>query len=159
LERRIAPWKTCAVAVKILVLVISCAAIAAGWTYVRTARRMSSFATTRGKVIDRELVAVPGASSREGRWGKGGGYRPKVTYAYVVEGVAYTSDRWSYAIEGLKRSVAEEALAALPDEVDVHYDPTAPQAAYLQTHTPRTGYALVAGGVLGVLVALASLLG
>lgn len=97
--------------------------------YVRTARRISSFATTRGTVIDRELAAVPGAPGREGHWGKGGGYRPKVTYTYVVDGVAYTSDRWSYAIEGLKRSLAEQVIAAVPDEVDVHYDPTAPQSA------------------------------
>jgi hypothetical protein len=40
---------------------------------------------------------------------------------------------------GLKRSVAEQALAAVPDEVDVHYDPTTPQEAFLQAHTPRTG--------------------
>jgi hypothetical protein len=146
------------VAVLIVVLVISCAAIAAGWTYVRMARRMACFATTRGTVIGREVASVPSTASREGRWGKGGGYRPKVTYTYAVGGVTYTSDRWSYAIEGLKRSLAEQALAAGPDEVDVHYDPTAPQVAYLQTHTPRIGYVLIVCGVIGVLAALASLL-
>jgi hypothetical protein len=26
---------------------------------------------------------------------------------------------------------------ALPDEADVHYNPAAPQDAYLQTNTPR----------------------
>jgi hypothetical protein len=58
------------VAVKILASVISFAAIAAGWTYVRTARRMRSFATTRGTVIDGELAAVLSTASREGRWGR-----------------------------------------------------------------------------------------
>jgi uncharacterized protein DUF3592 len=146
------------VAFKIIILVISSAAIAAGWGYVATARRMRSFATTRGKVLDREVAAAPSASG-EGRWGKGGGYTPKVTYTYVVNGVAYTSDRWSYAMEGLKRSTAEQALAAVPDEVDVYYDPKSPQVAYLHTHTPRIGYVLVAGGAIGLLAALASLFG
>ncbi|OBF12563.1 hypothetical protein A5730_03145 [Mycobacterium sp. ACS4054] len=145
-------------AVKILALIISCAAIAAGWAYVRTARRMSSFATTRGTVVRREVTAVPVLSGREGRWGKGGGYQPTVTYTYVVDGVAYTSDRWGYATQGLKRSQAEQALAAVPDEVDVHYDPSAPHVAYLHTHTSRIGYALIAGGAVGVVLALASLL-
>lgn len=119
---------------------------------------MASFATTRGTVLNREVAAVPSAN-REGRWGKGGGYTPKVTYTYVVDGIAHTSDRWSYAIEGLKRSLAEQGLAAVPDEVEVYYDPKAPQVAYLHTHTPRIGYAFVASGAIGLLAALASLFG
>lgn len=146
-------------AIKIVVLIISCAAIAAGWAYVRMARRMASFATTRGKVIHRELAAVPAAAGREGRWGKGGGYQPKVTYTYTVDGIAYTSDKWSYAAEGLKRSLAEQALAAVPDEVDVHYDPAAPQVAYLHKHRSRIGYLLIAGGLVGVVGGLAALFG
>lgn len=119
---------------------------------------MASFVTTRGKVLDRELAAMPGVS-REGRWGKGGGYVPKVTYAYVVDGVTYTSDRWGYAMEGLKRSLAEQTLAAVPDEVDVYYDAQSPQEAYLHTNTPHLGYALLAGGAIGLLVAVAALFG
>jgi hypothetical protein len=46
----------------------------------------------------------------------------------------------------------------VPDEVEVHYDPTAPHQAYLQLHTPRIGYALILCGAFGVLVALVSLL-
>jgi hypothetical protein len=83
---------------------------------------------------------------------------PKVTYDYTVNGVSYTSDRSSYALRGLKRSIAEQELAAIPDEVDVYYDPAAPQEAYLETHTPRIGRFLLAGGAAGVLVALVGLL-
>ncbi len=122
------------------------------------ARRMSSFATTRGTVVGREVTAVPAVAGREGRWGKGGGYQPKVTYTYVVDGVAYTSDRWGYATQGLKRSEAEQELAAVHDEVEVHYDPSAPHVAYLHTNTSRIGYALIAGGAVGVVLALATLL-
>src|SRR6185437_6028973 len=117
-----------AVVAAIAILVISLGAILAGRGYVRTARRMQSFATTRGHVTAREVVTI-GSLSREGKWGQGGNYRPKVTYDYTVGGVAYTSDRVSYANRGLRRSLAEQQLAAFPDEVDVYYDPAAPQEA------------------------------
>lgn len=149
----------CAVAVKILVLIISCAAFAAGCAYARMASRMSSFSVTRGNVIRREVAPVPVGAGRDGRWGKGGAFQPKVTYTYVVDGIAYTCDRWSYAIEGLKHAAAEQVLADVPDEVDVHYDPADPQMAYLHTHRPRMGWALMAGGAAGVIGALATLFG
>jgi len=117
---------------------------------------MRSYKTTRGTVISREFAAMP-LDTREGRWGNGGGYRPKVTYTYTVDGVAYTSDRWSYQNTGLKHSRAEQLLRALPDEVDVHYDQRDPRQAYLQTNSPRVGYVLLVGGVLGVLASLAAL--
>jgi hypothetical protein len=134
-------------------LVISVGAIAAGWGHVKTAGRMRSFATTRGRVVAREVV-VMGGLEPEGRWGQGGNFRPKVTYEYTVGGVAYTSDRTSYVLRGLRRSLAERQLAAIPDEVEVHYDPAAPQEAFLETHTPRLGRILIAGGAAGALLAL-----
>ena len=142
----------------IAILVISLGAILAGRGYVRTARRMQSFATTRGHVTAREVVTI-GSLSREGKWGQGGNYRPKVTYDYTVGGVAYTSDRVSYANRGLRRSLAEQQLAAIPDEVDVYYDPAAPQGAYLEKHTPTLGRYLLAGGGVGALFGLILLLG
>jgi len=141
----------------IFIVVLSCGAIVAGRGYVRTARRMRSYATVRGRVLAKEVTALPGGA-REGRWGKGGGSMPKVTYAYTVDGVAYTADRWSYAMRGYKRSVVEQQLAALPDEVDVHYDPQAPQEAYLETHSPTLGRVLVGGGILGLLVGIIAVL-
>jgi len=139
-------------------LVISVGAIAAGWGHVKTAGRMRSFATTRGRVVAREVV-VMGSLEPEGRWGQGGNFRPKVTYEYTVGGVAYTSDRTSYVLRGLRRSLAERQLAAIPDEVEVHYDPAAPQEAFLETHTPRLGRILIAGGAIGALLALLIILG
>lgn len=145
------------VASAIFLLILSCGAIAAGWGSLRTARRMRSFQTTRGTVVKRELATVsPGTV--EGRWGKGGGYRPQVTYAYTVDGVDYSSDRMSHSHRGLKHSLAEQELAAIPDEVQVYYDPAAPQEAYLQTHGSKLGSVLVAGGAVGALVALVALL-
>jgi uncharacterized protein DUF3592 len=142
----------------IAIFVISAGAILAGRGYVKTAQRMRSYETTRGRVTSREVVVIAGLD-REGRWGQGGNYRPKVTYDYTVGGVAYTSDRTSYAHRGLKRSVAEQQLAAIPDDVDVYYDPAAPDQAYLEKHSPKLGRYLVAGGGVGVLFALVLLLG
>jgi hypothetical protein len=142
----------------IALFVISLGAILAGRGYVTTARRMRTFATTRGRVTGREVVMIAGLG-REGKWGQGGNYRPKVTYDYTVDGVAYTSDRTTYAHRGLRRSLAKQQLAAIPDEVDVYYDPAAPQEAYLQTHSPALGRYLLAGGGVGVLFALILLLG
>ena len=137
----------------IFLLVLSVGMIAAGWGYVKTARRMRAFETTRGTVIGRDVTTLTGGY-REGRWGRGGNYRPLVIYTYEVGGVSYTSDRSSYAARGFKRSVVEQQLAALPDEVDVYYDPASPQEAYLERHSPTIGNFLVAGGAVGVLIAV-----
>ena len=134
-------------------LVISLGAIVAGRGHVKTAHRMRSFQTTRGRVVGREVAVVSGLD-REGRWGGGGNYRPKVTYEYTVGGVEYTSDRTSYVLRGLRKSLAQQQLAAIPDDVEVHYDPAKPQEAFLETHTPRLGRALIAGGAIGALFAL-----
>jgi uncharacterized protein DUF3592 len=145
-------------AAAIALLVISLGAILAGRGYVRTAQQMRSFASTRGHVTGREIVTLAGLN-REGRWGQGGNYRPKVTYDYTVGGVAYTSDRTTYAHRGLRRSLAEERLAAYPDDVEVFYNPAAPEEAYLEKHTTALGRYLVVGGGIGVLFALILLLG
>ena len=50
----------------IALLVISLGAIVAGAGYVRTARRMKTFATVRGRILTRDIKPIPGGS-REGR--------------------------------------------------------------------------------------------
>jgi hypothetical protein len=131
------------VAAAIALFVISLGAILAGQGYIKTARRMRSYRTTRGRVVGRELAMVAGDM-----------YRPKVTYEYTVDGAGYTSDKTTYAHRGLRKALAEEQLAAIPDEVDVYYDPSSPGEAYLEKHTPGMGYWFVAGGAFGVLLAL-----
>ncbi|HEX6021443.1 MAG TPA: DUF3592 domain-containing protein [Solirubrobacter sp.] len=139
-------------------LVVSIGAIVAGAGYIRTANRMRSFATTRGAVLAKEVGTVPSGDRRDGRWGKGGGAVPKVTYRYAVGGVEYTNDRWGYAWRGTRRSLVEAQLARIPDEVDVHYDPARPAESYLELHTPNTGTYLVAGGIAGGVLAMFVLL-
>jgi hypothetical protein len=141
----------------IAVLVIALGAVAAGWGHVRMARRMRGFHSVIGSVVGREVTAVPGLDQREALWGDGGGFAPKVTYRYTVEGREYTADRLGYVARGLKRSVAERALAAIPDSVQVWFDPAKPGEAFLTRHRPGLGYALMAGGGLAVALALLSL--
>lgn len=142
---------------EIALLVISCGACAAGVGYVRLARRMRSYRTVEGRVTGREIAVVAGAGG-EGSWGKGGRYTPKITYVYTVDGRTHTADRWSYANDGVRRSIAEQQLVAINDTVTVFYDPHAPEQAYLHTHSPRLGYWLLAGGSVGILAALVTLL-
>ena len=138
----------------IALLVISLGAIVAGRGYTSTARKMRSFAVTQGTVLETKAVTVPGGDTREGHFGSGGGYMPYVRYAYSVDGVDFTNDKVSYAFKGMKRSLVEERVAAWPDDVDVHYDPTNPQEAYLETHTPTAGRWFIIGGSIGAVLGL-----
>ena len=143
----------------IVLMLISLGAIAAGRGHVAKARQMRGFQTARGRVIARELAVIPSGDVVEGRWGRGGGYWPKATYTYEVGDTTYTGDRRQYGWVGLKQSVAQAELDAIPDEVEVHYDPSDPQDAYLIRHKPALGHGLVAGGTFGVLIALVLILG
>jgi hypothetical protein len=142
----------------LLVLVIAAGAIAAGIGYVRTARRMRGFATTQGTITSRDVGLIAGAvDPRDPRFGKGGNWTPRFTYAYDVAGMRYTGDKLGYATRGFRRSVAEQQAAEMPDKVVVHFDPAEPGDAYLQTNTPTLGWWLIALGVvlaLGAVVAL-----
>jgi hypothetical protein len=141
----------------IFVLVIAAGSLAAGVGYVRAARRMRGFATTRGRITGRATEMVTAVDGREARWGDGGNYAPKFTYTYEVGGRTFSGDRLGYAKRGLKKSIAEQRAAAMPDEVDVHYNPADPADAYLETNTTTLGWVLVALGVvlaLGDLIAL-----
>jgi len=137
----------------VFVLVLAIGAIVAGTGYARKANAMRGFQMTTGRVVARDVVAITGDRT-EGRWGDGGGWAPRVAYAYSVDGEDLTGDRVAYAPSGLKRSVAERRAAAYPDEVLVWYDPANPRDAYLERHTPRLGRVLVAAGVIAAAGAL-----
>ena len=138
----------------VALLVISIGALVAGRGYTATARRMRTFATTRGTVLEKRAIPLPTGDTREGAFGSGGGYQPYVRYAYEVDGRPFESDKVSYALRGMKRALVEERVAAWPDVVDVHYDPADPSVAYLETHTPATGRWLVVGGTIGAVLAV-----
>lgn len=136
-----------ATAIFALVICLGCAW--AGWGYVALAHRMTSFKSTSGKVIAREVVPIPTGDTRTSAVGDGGGYMPRVVYRYAVNGADFESDKIQFAIEGWKHEVAEQKLAAIPDDVTVWYDPDSPKTAYLVRHTPGVGYLLLALGIFG----------
>ena len=104
----------------IALIVISLGAIVAGRGYTSTARRMRTFATARGTVLEKRAIPLPSGDTTTGRWGKGGGYHPYVKYRYEVDGRTYTHDKVSYALHGLKQELVEhEELGALGLEAGV----------------------------------------
>lgn len=141
----------------VFVLVIALGAIVAGAGYVRTAGAMRGFQPTIGRVLARDVAPVS-ADRIEGRWGKGGGYAPKITYAYSAGGEEIVGDRLSYAARGLKLAIARERAEAYPDEVTVWVDPADPRRAFLERHTPTTGWVFIAGGAVGALGAIVVLI-
>lgn len=141
----------------IFVLVISLGAIVAGAGHVRTARAMRGFRPVPGRVLARDVAPVS-ADRTEGRWGRGGGYAPKITYAYSAAGEELTGDRLSYGARGLKLALARERAAAYPDEVTVWVDPNDPRRAFLERHSPRTGWLFIAGGTVGAVAAIVAAL-
>jgi hypothetical protein len=130
---------------------------AAGVGYVRTSRSMRSYATTRGKVISRDVVQVHADSTP--KFGSGGNYVPKPTYSYTVAGTTYTNDRVSYAHRPVKQEIAKQRVDAMPAEVDVHYDPDNPQESYLEKHRSGLGWSLIILGCVIALIALVAMLG
>ncbi len=132
---------------------IAAGAFVAGHGYIRTARAMPTWPFTAGTVTRRELgedtnVEAPGVS-----------YYPRPTYTYVVGERSFSSDRYEYAHRGRPREQAEKLLAAVPDTVQVYFNPEKPSEAYLIRHTPHLGYVFYAAGAVVALVGLAFLLG
>src|SRR3954452_537958 len=100
----------------IFALVIFTGMVAAGVGYVRTARRMRGFQTTRGRIVGREVFDDITFKNQEGVWGDGGGFTPKFTYTYAVGGTTFTGNKLGYTTAGYKRSVVDKKLAAMPDD-------------------------------------------
>lgn len=143
-------------ATAVFALILGIVFAVVGVRYLALARRMRSFERVAGRVIDRQVVLVGDAT--EGRTGEGGGYTPRVTYRYVVNGAEFTADRTGFAVSTVKRAVAERQLALIPDGVEVWYNPLDPHDAYLERHGPAAGWAILALAVLLVGGALLAML-
>jgi hypothetical protein len=146
-------------AATVFALLLGLAFVVVGAMTARLARRMRSYRTVPGRVVAREVVTVPSGNTTTGAFGEGGGYTPRVTYRYVVDGVEHESSRLALAITGYKHAVAERKLAEIPDEVVVWYDPQKPGDATLRRSGPALGYAILALGACLVVGALLALLG
>jgi hypothetical protein len=96
-------------------------ALVAARSAYRTRRRELTWPSTRARVTSKDLErGSAGGTSRAA-------YYPAVRYAYIVGGTEHTGSTRDDAHQtGRGKWLAERALAKVPDELDVHYDPSDP---------------------------------
>lgn len=91
--------------------------------------RSGGWPTVQGTVKSAKLM------QKSKRWG-GSSYYPAVTYVYEVNGVSHTGNQISTGdVSSSELLEAMAALAKYPEggEIDVHYDPGAPEVSLLET--------------------------
>ena len=113
--------------VPIFILLLGVAGMAAGFSAAAKSYRARQFPTVKGRVVSREIG--PNTTARGG--GTGRLVEPRVRYTYSVGGREHVGTRIGLAQEAYDPASAQRALAAIPDEVEVHYNPEAPDEAYL----------------------------
>jgi hypothetical protein len=106
-----------------------------GVSQIYLANQSKSWSATNGRIIDAKVVC---SSSKNGR-----SYRPKVTYAYEVNGIEYRNERFSfgagnedkYGFGGGTEEFAKETLKQyqLGSEIIVFYDKENPVESCLKT--------------------------
>jgi len=134
--------------VGILLLLIGTGALAAGWKALSTSLRARRWPVVPARIVERGVgPATTAGSSRPGRY-----FEPRVTYAYTVEGKSYTGDRIGLSKNAYDRDSAERVARALPEIVEVRYNPGDPGDAFLQPSALAAGVVIVVAGILGVLI-------
>lgn len=142
-------------AVAALLLLSGPVVIAFGVPNLLEAWASAGWPTAKGQVLVSEVVSTRGRMNSTG-------YRPRVAYAYSVDGREYKGERISHADEVAKsRQHAQQIAAAYPPaaSVTVAYDPDDPAASVLEPGftagalaVPGFGLALsAAGGAILVL--------
>jgi hypothetical protein len=134
-------------------LAIAIGAFYAAATIFRLRRRVRRWPSVPGRVTSRETIQPTDrgrTSAPAFRWA------PDVRYTYTVDGVEYVGDKTTlpWSATGSKKR-AEKVLARIPDETDVLYDPSDPQASCLYPPARMSGVVYAVGGVIVLLLALA----
>jgi hypothetical protein len=133
-------------------LVIALGAFYAAASSLRLRRRVRRWPSVPGHVTSRETIQPTDrgrTSSPAFRWA------PDVRYSYSVDGVDYVGDKTTlpWSSTGSKKR-AEKALARIPDEPDVRYDPADPKTSCLYPPGRLTVAIFATGGVIVLLLAL-----
>lgn len=130
--------------IAIFLFVIGAFAVAAGVNMVGVTRRAQAWPQTAGRIIERGVgEATTTASSRAGRY-----YEPRVKYTYNVAGTDYTGTRIDFNRAAYNKDSAEKRVAALPEQVQVHYDPQSPAESVLHPGSAGLPLVMVAFGAL-----------
>jgi hypothetical protein len=133
--------------VAIFLLVLGAAGLVAGITMLSASGKARSWPVVTGRIVERSVgPSTTSGASRPGRY-----FEPKVTYSYTVEGKPYSGHRITLTTNAYDEAAAQRAANALPDSVEVHYNPSDPGDAVLQTSA--IGMAIVAL-IFGVLCLL-----
>lgn len=119
------------------------------WSFMRKQAQASlQWPATPGKIVDSRLVIKEDADGDEST-------EARVTYAYMVEGKPFESNRVSIGGRSARSIVVQYPLGA---DVQVYYDPAKPSSAVLEpggsglTFLLIVGIAVAVGGVvIGVL--------
>ena len=134
-------------------LAIAVGAFYAAATIFRLRRRVRRWPSVRGRVTSRETIQPTDrgrTSAPAFRWA------PDVRYSYTVDGVDYVGDKTTlpWSATGSKKS-AEKALARIPDETDVLYDPAEPKTSCLYPPGRMSAAVYAIGGLIVLLLAVA----
>jgi hypothetical protein len=115
--------------------------LAIDWSCVRslTAQvRAAKFPSVEGRITQSKVTSRRGSKNSTS-------YSPEVTYAYAVNGRAYTGTRIHDGTKNSGRSAAEATVATYlaGSTVRVYYDPASPEYAMLQTGVRGTDVFLI----------------
>ena len=113
--------------VSIFVIVLGAFLLVGALTLGVKSYRVRGFPRTTGRVVEREIGPSTSAQSNTGKV-----VEPRVRYTYQVNGKEYSGSKIGLDTRAYDPASAKRVLAAIPDEVEVHYNPTNPEEAYLE---------------------------
>ena len=134
--------------VAIFVLVIGAAAIVAGVTMLSAGSTARGWPVVPGQIVERSVgPSTTTGASRPGRY-----FEPRVTYDYTVDGKPHQGHRITMTTEAYDEAQARRVVDALPDTVEVHYDPGNPADAVLQPSAIGMSLLILIFGAIAALV-------
>ena len=132
----------------IFLLVIGAAGAVGGVIMLSTSLKIRSWPVVQGRIVEKGVgPSTTTGASRPGRY-----FEPRVTYDYTVDGKAFQGHRIGMTTEAYDEDKARRVVAALPDTVEVHYDPSNPSDAVLQPSAIGMSLLVLIFGAIAVLV-------
>jgi hypothetical protein len=130
--------------VAIFILLIGAVAVVASVTLMSASRKARGWPVVTGRIVERSVgPSTTTGASRPGRY-----FEPRVT----VGGKPYQGHRIAMTTEAFDEGKARRAVDALPDSVEVHYDPSNPADAVLQPSAIGMSILILVFGAIAVLV-------
>lgn len=138
----------------LLVLALGLVTTGFGLQVQRLRRRMLAWPVVRGRLLEKRVAPSQGPAPGPPAYN----WEATVRYEYQVGGTTYTGTQLHLGRFVHTRENAEQLLAALPDPLEVRYDPERPETAYLLPPPAGWSWLLLALGPLLLLGGGATLL-